>query len=71
MFNILVSERRLRHREIPNKGNSMMDFYIGDLAVEKKNVKSIRKYGISQKLLFKTKVPYRVLEKATPGSYWL
>ena len=36
-----------------------------------KQVKSRRKYGIAQKLLFETKEPYRVLEKATPISYWI
>ena len=34
-------------------------------------VSSIRKYGVAHKLVFKTKGPYRVLEKATPISYWL
>ena len=39
--------------------------------VIRNQVKSIRKDGISQGLLFKTKLPYRFLEKATPISYWL
>ena len=34
-------------------------------------MKSIRKYGIDQKLVFKTKGPNRVMGKATPYSYWI
>ena len=34
-------------------------------------MKSIIKYGVAPKLVFKTKGSYRVLEKATPSSYWL
>ena len=49
----------------------MREFDTGDLVLVRKQVKSRRKYGIAQKLLFKTKVPYRVLKKATPISYWL
>ena len=71
LFNILVSERRLRHRELRNKGKPMMEFDTGDLVLVRKQVKSSRKYGIAQKLVFKTKVPYRVLEKVTLSSYWL
>ena len=68
MFNILVSGKRLRHRELRNKVNIIKEFDTGDLVVVIKLVKSSRKYGIAQKLAFKTKLPYRVLEKATPRS---
>ena len=71
LFNILVSERRLRHRELRNKGKFMREFDTGDLVILSKQVKSKIKYGIYQKLLFKTKELYRVLENATPRSYWL
>ena len=36
-----------------------------------KHVNSIIKEGVSQKLVFKTKGPYIVLEEATPSAYWL
>ena len=49
----------------------MREFDTGDFVLVREKVKSSRKYGISQKLLFKTKGPYRVLEKATPSSYWI
>ena len=34
-------------------------------------MKSIKKYWIAHKLVFKTKGTYMVLKKATPISYWL
>ena len=43
LFNILVYERRLRHRELRNKGNLMREFYTGDLLLVRKQVKSSRK----------------------------
>ena len=55
LFNILISERRLIHREICNKGNLTKEFDTGDNVLVRKQFKSSRKYGISQKLLFKTK----------------
>ena len=67
LFNILVQKRRLRHREIRNKGNIIMEFDTGDLVIVMKKVKSSRKYGIAQKLVLKTKGTYRSLEKATPN----
>ena len=36
-----------------------------------KHVKSSINDRIAHKLLFKTKGPYIILEKATPSSYWL
>ena len=71
MFNILVYERRLRHREVRNKGNLMRGFDTRDLVALKKQVKSSRKYVIAQILVFKTKIPYRDLEKDTQSSCWI
>ena len=39
--------------------------------VVRKQDNTSRKYGIYQKLVFRTKGPYRVLEKATLSSYCL
>ena len=61
LFNILVSEIRLRHRDICNKDKLVREFDIGDIVVVRKQVKSIIKYGVAQKLLFKTKETCRVL----------
>ena len=61
----------MKHRYLRNKGKYMREFYTGDLVVLRKQVKSSIKYGISQKLVFKTKGPYIFLEKATPFSYWI
>ena len=63
MFNILVYERRLRHRGLCNKDKLMGEFDSGYFVVVRKKVNSTIK--------FKTKVPYRVREKATSSSYWL
>ena len=71
MFNIPVSERKPRHRELLNKVKLMMEFDTGYLVIVREQVKSIRKDGISQALVFKTKVPNRVLEKDKLISYWL
>ena len=49
----------------------MREFYIGYIAVVRKKANPSIKDQISQKLVFKTKGPYRVLEKATPISYWI
>ena len=57
MFNILVSERVLRLRELCNKVNIMREFDTRDIVVVRNQVKSIRYYGVSQKLVFKTKGP--------------
>ena len=55
LFSILVSERRMIHRELCNKGNLTREFYTGELMVVRKQVKSSRKYGIAQKLVLKKK----------------
>ena len=42
LFNILVSERRRRHRELRNKVKCMREFDTGDLVVVRKQLKSSR-----------------------------
>ena len=49
----------------------MREIYKVYLVLVRKHVKSIRKDRIAQKLVFKTKGPYRVLEKVAPSSYWI
>ena len=56
--------------DLRNKGKLMRKFDTGELVVVRKQVKSIIKFGIAQKFLFKTKGPYRFLEKVIPISYW-
>ena len=57
MFNILVSETRLIHRELRNRGNFMRGFDTGDILVGMKQVKSSINDGVFHKLSFKTKGP--------------
>ena len=47
----------------------MREFYTVNLVVVREQLNSSIKCGMSQKLVFKTKGPYRVLEKATTSSY--
>ena len=49
----------------------MREFDIGGLVLVRKQANSNIKDGMSQRLVFKTKGLYRVLEKDTPSSYWL
>ena len=44
----------------------MIEFDTGEIVVVRKKEKSNRKYGLDQKLVFKTKVPNKVLDKFTP-----
>ena len=67
----MVSESRLRHRDLRNNVNITREFYTRDIVVARNKVKSSRKYGIDQKLVLKTKGPYRFMYKAKPSSYWL
>ena len=66
MFKTLVSEKILRHKYLRNKGNLTREFDTGEIVVLRKQVKSRRKEEIPPKLVFKTKLIYRVLETATP-----
>jgi hypothetical protein len=71
LLRILNEERRLRHRELKNEGITQRTFTAGDLVIVKKQVKSRAADGIAAKIVFKSCGPYRVLEPANPGSYWV
>ena len=71
IFNILVSERRFRQRDICSKVNLVRDFDTGDILLVRKQVNSNINYRVYHKLALKTKGPYRLLEKSTPSSYWV
>ena len=66
----MVSVRGLRNRELRNKGNITREFDTGEILVLRKEVKLSIKNGVAQKLVFKTKIPYRVLQKAKLSSSW-
>ena len=57
LFNILIYERRLRHRDLRNKGKLMREFDTGDIVVVRMQVKSTRKNGVSRILVFKQRDP--------------
>ena len=53
-----------------NKVKHIREFDTGEIVVVRIQVKSRRNVRVAQKLLFKTKLSYRVLYKDTPISYW-
>ena len=69
IFKILVSDRRLIYRYLLNKGKTTRKFDIGYIVVLINQVKPIKSYSVSKKLLFKTKVPNIVLKRSTLNSY--
>ncbi len=70
IFSTLVTERRRRHREYKNEGKRARVFSPGDIVLVRKRVQSSTKDGISAKLVFRARGPYRVLEQAdSPSSY--
>jgi hypothetical protein len=71
LLRILNDERRERHRDLRNKGKQEREFSPGNLVIVRKQVQSNASKGISAKLLFKTKGPYRVIDKVSPNSYHL
>jgi hypothetical protein len=68
---VLNAERRQRHADMRNEGIKQRMFDIGDLFIVRKQVKSNTSKGISAKPLFKTRGPYRVIDRITPSSYCL
>ena len=60
---ILNAERRQRHNELRNEGMNTPTFDAGDLVIVRKQVKSDAAAGVSAKLIFKSKGPYRVIER--------
>jgi hypothetical protein len=71
LLRILNEERRQRHRDLKNDSITERTFMAGDLLIVRKQVKSNADRGIAGKIVFKSRGPYRVLEQAYPGSYWI
>ena len=69
ILKLVNEERRLRHAELRNDGIKERCFEVGDLVIIRKQVKSNAALGVSAKLVFKAKGPYRVLGPATNGTY--
>jgi len=69
LLGILNDCRRERHQELRNEGKTQREFDIGDLVIVRRQVQSRATDGVSAKLTFRAKGPYRVLEKVNPGSY--
>ena len=71
LLRLLNQERRICHRELRNGKVTNRVFEPGDLVIVRKQVKSRTSDGISAKLLFRAKGPYRVVGPAHQGSYRL
>jgi hypothetical protein len=71
LLDILNAERRRRHTEIRNSNAAGMEFQPGDLVIVRKQVKSDASNNFAAKLVFKSKGPYRVIERINPNSYRL
>ena len=63
LLDILNAERRQRHIELRNEGIKTTIFSPGDLVIVRKQVKSDTAAGVSAKLVFRSKGPYRVIER--------
>jgi hypothetical protein len=71
MLQILIAERREKHRDLANKGRSVRKFNIGDLVIIRKQVQSDGERGIPAKQKFRWKGIYRVMKKESDKSYWV
>jgi hypothetical protein len=71
LLKILNNERRERHRKLKNQTRQERKFNPGELVIVRKQVRSKASEGRPEKLVLKPKGPYRVLEKAGEGSYWV
>jgi hypothetical protein len=71
LLRILNEERRQRHRDLKNDSITERTFTAGDLVIVRRQVKLNADRGIAGKIVFKSRGPYRVLEQANPGSYWI
>lgn len=69
MLQILIAERREKHRDLANKGRSVRKFNIGDLVIIRKQVQSDGERGIPAKQKFRWKGIYRVVNKESDKSY--
>jgi hypothetical protein len=71
MLQILIAERREKHRDLANKGRSVRKFNIGDLVIIRKQVQSDGERGIPAKQKFRWKGIYRIMDKESDKSYWV
>ena len=71
LLQVLNDKQRLRHRDLKNDGVKQRVFQPGDLVIVRKQVQSNSRKGISTKLVFRAKGPYRVLRQEKQASYIL
>ena len=71
LLRLLTEDRWARHTALANKGKTRREFAPGDLVVIRRQVTSDAQAGRPAKLRIRARGPYRILEKAGEGSYWL
>ena len=72
LLKILTEERRERHRILKDAKKQPQTFAPGDLVLVRKQKPLTDAEGVSTKLTFKTKGPYRVLEQGDhEGTYYI
>jgi hypothetical protein len=72
LLKLLNDLRRERHRDLKHqKRTNARIFNPGELVIVRKQRKSNARDGQPEKLALKAKGPYRVLEEAGQGSYWV
>ena len=69
MLQLLIAERREKHREMQNQGRKQRQFQPGDLVIIRKQVQSDSSLGRPAKQTFKWKGIYKVMRKDGEKSY--
>ena len=59
LFNVLVLERKIRHKELRKKYKHMSEFDIKGIVMVRKKIKPIRKDVVYQKVVFITTGPFK------------
>lgn len=70
LLKILTTERREHHRNLKNEGRNATVFQPGEIVMIRKEVQSSDAKGPA-KARIRARGPYRVLERASPGTYYV
>jgi hypothetical protein len=68
LLKILNEDRKQYHRDLKNRSRNMKECQPGDLVIVRKQVQSSLTTGVAAKLVFRTRGPYRVIEKLGNGT---
>eukprot|EP00957_Ditylum_brightwellii_P208021 15355524-Ditylum_brightwellii.AAC.1 len=71
IFDLLVWERRERHRAMKNQLQTEKTFKTGDLVIVHKQMQSRVAEGFSAKMAIRGRGPYRIVRQAGSNLYWV